>query len=114
MLDFEAYLRSIDWVAAIAVAAGMVVVGLVALRVLTAATVEVGTMLPGALDAAGHAILDVRAGLPADSWVCTACRSVNRPTARRCYRGCGVRDAIGRLLPEAPDLVAAHRNGRRA
>lgn len=107
------YLASIDWAAAVLVAAVAVAVGLVLLRFLLATTSEVGSMLPGAGQAAGKAILDARGDLPVDSWVCTGCRSVNMPQAEHCYRGCGKRDDLARALPSAADAVTPGHNGRR-
>jgi hypothetical protein len=112
-MDFGEYILSIDWLTAVAVAAVLVVVGLVLLRFLLATTSEVGHMLPGAGDAAGRAILDARGELPVDSWVCTQCRSVNTPQASHCYRGCGTRDAMAEPLPTDRSLVADGANGRR-
>ncbi|HET7168731.1 MAG TPA: hypothetical protein VFI69_05970 [Candidatus Limnocylindrales bacterium] len=107
------YLASIDWAAAIVVAAVAVGVGLVLLRFLLATTSEVGSMLPGAGQAAGKAILDARGELPIDSWVCAVCRSVNTPQAEHCYRGCGRREDLARALPSATEAVAPGHNGRR-
>jgi hypothetical protein len=98
-MTIEEYLASIDWVGAIVVAVVVVAVGLVALRFLVAATSEVGTMLPGAVDATGRRLLDARTDMPVDSWVCTVCRSVNTPTATRCYVGCGPREEVAQPLP---------------
>lgn len=109
--SLEEYLASIDWAGAVLVAIGAIVVGLVILRVLIATTSEVGTMLPGAGEAAGKALLDARTDMPVDSWVCSACRSVNTPTARFCYRGCGSREALGRDLHEEPGLAAGRGDG---
>ena len=101
-MTFEAYLASIDWVGAIIVAAVVIAVGVVVLRFLMATTAEVGAMLPGASDAAGRRLLDARTDMPVDSWVCSACRSVNTATATRCYRGCGAREDLARPLADSP------------
>lgn len=98
-MSVEDYLASIDWVGAVVVGALLIVIGLVLLRFLTATTSEMGSMLPGARDAAGRALLDVRGQLPVESWVCVVCRSVNVPTATHCYRGCGPREAVGHPFP---------------
>jgi hypothetical protein len=94
----QEYLASIDWVAAVVVAAVLVSIGTVLLRFLLATTSEVGNMLPGAGSAAGRAILDAR-DMPVDSWVCAVCRSVNTPHATHCYRGCGAREQVEKPLP---------------
>ena len=107
------YLASIDWVAAVVVAAVLVGIGMVLLRFLLATTSEVGNMLPGAGGAAGKAILDARGDLPIDSWVCAVCRSVNTPHATHCYRGCGAREQLAEPLPIDRSLVADGKNGRR-
>jgi hypothetical protein len=106
------YLASIDWVAAVVVAAVLVGIGLVLLRFLLATTSEVGSMLPGAGSAAGKAILDARE-MPVDSWVCVVCRSVNTPNSTHCYRGCGAREQLAEPLPVDRSLVAAGKNGGR-
>jgi hypothetical protein len=105
-VDFGEYLASIDWFGAVAVGAGMVVIGLVVLRFLMASTSEVGHMLPGAGRAASQAVLDAR-GLPIDSWVCRTCKSVNTPNAKLCYRGCGPREALAEPPPPRPDVQMA-------
>ena len=92
------YILGIDWLGAVALAAILVVVGLVLLRFMMATTSEVGHMLPGAGEAAGRALLDAR-DMPVDSWVCVNCRSVNTPHASHCYRGCGSRDDVAEPLP---------------
>jgi hypothetical protein len=92
------YILAIDWLGAVAVAAVLVVVGLVLLRFMLASTSEVGHMLPGVGQAAGRALLDAR-DMPVDSWVCLSCRSVNTPHASHCYRGCGSRDDVAEPLP---------------
>jgi ribosomal protein L40E len=111
-MDVGEYLLSLNLPLAVAVAAVVVVVGLVLLRFLLATTSEVGRMVPGAGEAAGRALLDARE-LPPDSWVCTACRSVNTPQATHCYRGCGTRDELAEPLPIDRSLVAEGKNGRR-
>ncbi len=95
---FADYILGIDWLGGVAVAAVLVAVGLVLLRVMMATTSEVGHMLPGAGEAAGRALLDAR-DMPVDSWVCVNCRSVNTPHASHCYRGCGSRDDLAEPLP---------------
>lgn len=105
--DLGAYLASIDWVKAIVVGGILIAAGAVILRFLMASSAEVGAMLPGASDAAAHAVLDARTDMPSDSWVCGECRSVNTPTATVCYNGCGSREEVG------TDLVAAGSPGRR-
>lgn len=112
-MDFGEYLASIDWVGAVLVAAALVLVGLVALQFLLASTAEVGHMLPGAGRAASQAVLDARADLPVDSWVCIVCRSVNTPNAKLCYRGCGNREDLAQPPPASADVLAAGHNGRR-
>lgn len=107
------YILGIDWLGGVAVAAVLVVVGLVLLRFLMATTSEVGHMLPGAGNAAGKALLDARGELPADSWVCAKCRSVNTPHASQCYRGCGSRDELAEPLPIDRSIVADGNNGGR-
>ena len=111
-VDFADYILGIDWVTAVAVAAVLVLVGLVLLRFLMATTSEVGHMIPGAGEAAGRALLDAR-DLPENSWVCTRCRSVNTPQATHCYRGCGSRDDLAEPLPTDRSIVAQAQNGRR-
>jgi hypothetical protein len=111
-MEAARYLASIDWVGAVVVAGLLVVLGLVLLRFLMAKTSEVGHMLPGAGEAAGRAILDVR-DMPVDSWVCVNCRSVNTPHAAHCYRGCGLREDVAEPLPTDRSLVAEGVNGRR-
>jgi hypothetical protein len=111
-MSFAEYLASIDWIGALILGVLMVAVGLAILRFLVAATAEVGAILPGATDAAGRAILDARTDMPVDSWVCASCRSVNIPTATVCYRGCGPRAELGRLLHEDPSIDGAARSGR--
>jgi hypothetical protein len=106
------YLASIDWVAAVVVAAVLVGIGLVLLRFMLATTSEVGSMLPGAGSAAGKAILDARE-MPVDSWVCVVCRSVNTPNSGHCYRGCGSREQLAEPLPVDRSLVAVGKNGGR-
>jgi hypothetical protein len=101
-MDVERYLASIDWVGAVLVGIGLVIVGLVLLRFLVATTSELGGALPRATDAAGRRILDARTSMPAGSWLCTTCRSVNVPVATHCYRGCGLRDDVGRTLESDP------------
>ncbi len=112
-MDLQEYLASIDWGAAILVSVAAVLVGAVLLRFMLATTAEVGSMLPGAGQAAGKAVLDARGELPVDSWVCAACRSVNTPQATRCYRGCGTRDELARALPAAREQIGDTHNGRR-
>jgi hypothetical protein len=104
-MSVEDYLASIDWVGAVIVGTLLIAAGAIALRFLVASTSEVGSMLPGATDAASRRILDVRSGVPVDSWICDTCRSVNIPTATRCYRGCGAKEEVGR--PLAPDPFVA-------
>jgi hypothetical protein len=111
-MEAARYLASIDWVGAVVVAGLLVVLGLALLRFLMATTSEVGHMLPGAGEAAGRAILDVR-DMPIDSWVCVNCRSVNTPHAAHCYRGCGLREDVAEPLPTDRSLVAEGVNGRR-
>jgi hypothetical protein len=106
------YILGIDWLGGVAVAAVLVLVGLVLLRFMMAATSEVGHMLPGASEAAGRALLDAR-DLPVDSWVCVRCRSVNMPQASHCYRGCGSRDDLAEPLPTDRSVVAEGNNGGR-
>ncbi|HEX2470265.1 MAG TPA: hypothetical protein VHK05_06720 [Candidatus Limnocylindrales bacterium] len=106
------YILGIDWLAAVAVAAVLVLVGLVLLRFLLATSSEVGHMLPGAGHAAGQALLDAR-DLPVDTWVCVKCRSVNTPQASHCYRGCGSRDELAEPLPTDRSIVAGGNNGGR-
>jgi hypothetical protein len=110
-MSFADYLASINWGAALVVAAASVAVALVLLRVMTASTSEIGSMIPGATESAAR-LLDARE-LPVDSWVCAACRSVNRPTATYCYRGCGTRDELARDLPVDPEAFGSGVNGRR-
>jgi hypothetical protein len=107
------YVLGIDWLGAVAVAAGLVLIGLVLLRFMMATTSEVGHMLPGAGEAAGRALLDAR-DMPVDSWVCVDCRSVNTAQATHCYRGCGSRDELAEPLPTDRSTVADARNGGRA
>lgn len=107
------YLSSIDWVGAAVVGTICVVVGLVLLRFMMASSSEIGSMIPGASQSAARAVLDAR-DLPVDSWVCAVCRSVNRPTAGHCYRGCGERDEVARPMPIDPDLLGTGVNGRRS
>lgn len=102
MMNVEEYLASIDWVGAFVAGVVIIIVGAVLLRFLMASTSEVGSMLPRATDAAGRKVLDARTDVPVDSWVCEVCRSVNLPTATRCYRGCGARDVVGRVMPDDP------------
>jgi hypothetical protein len=111
-MAFVDYIRSIDWVFAVVVAAVLVAVGLVLLRFLMATTSEVGHMIPGASSAAGKAILDAR-DLPVDSWVCVNCRSVNTPQATHCYRGCGSREDLAEPLPTDRSIVAEGGGGKR-
>ena len=111
-VDFAEYILGIDWAAAVAVGGLLVVVGLVLLRFLVASTSEVGHMIPGAGEAAGRALLDAR-DLPANSWVCIRCRSVNTPQASHCYRGCGNRDDVAEPLPTDRSILAEGQNGRR-
>ena len=106
------YVLGIDWLGAVAVAAALVLIGLVLLRFLMATTSEVGHMLPGAGEAAGRALLDARE-LPANSWVCVRCRSVNTPQATHCYRGCGSRDDLAEPLPTDRSIVTQGNNGGR-
>ncbi len=96
---FVEYLASIDWIGAVVVAIVVIAIGLVVLRFGLAATSEVGTMLPGARDAASRRILDARTDMPIGDWVCSVCRSVNTETATRCYRGCGSREEVARPTP---------------
>ncbi len=110
-MNFLDYLASIDWGAALVVGVASIAVGLVLLRFMTASTSEIGSMIPGATESAAR-MLDVRE-LPVESWVCAACRSVNRPTATHCYRGCGTRDELARDLPIDPELLGRAVNGRR-
>jgi hypothetical protein len=110
-MTFAEYLASINWGAALVVGVASVAVGLVLLRFMTASTSEIGSMIPGATESAAR-MLDARE-LPVDSWVCAACRSVNRPTATYCYRGCGTRDELARDLPVDPDMLGSVVNGRR-
>ena len=112
-MDWQEYLTSIDWGGAIVVAGVAVLVAIVLLRFLLATTSEVGSMLPGAGQAAGRAVLDARGDLPVDSWVCAACRSVNTPQATHCYRGCGTREELARALPVAREVIGEGHNGRR-
>ena len=105
-MDFGEYLASIDWFGAVAVAAALVVIGLVVLRFLMASTAEVGHMLPGAGRAATQVVLDAR-GLPINTWVCIACKSVNTPNATLCYRGCGPRATFAEPAPPRPDVQLA-------
>lgn len=111
-MEFADYLLGIDWLGAVVVAAVLVVVALVLGRFLMATTSEVGHMLPGAGEAAGRALLDVR-DLPEDSWVCLNCRSVNTPQATHCYRGCGSRDDLAEPLPTDRSIVGHGNNGGR-
>ena len=111
-MEAAQYLASINWLGAVIVAAVLVVIGLVLLRFLMASTSEVGNMLPGAGQAAGRAILDMR-DMPVDSWVCANCRSVNTPHATHCYRGCGLREDLAEPLPTDRSLIAEGANGRR-
>jgi ribosomal protein L40E len=106
------YILGIDWLGGVAVAAVLVVVGLVLGRFLMASTSEVGRMIPGAGQAAGRALLDAR-DLPENSWVCVRCRSVNTPQASHCYRGCGSRDDLAEPLPIDRSIVADGHNGGR-
>lgn len=101
-VDAGEYLASIDWGAAVLVAAALVVIAMLVLRFLLATGDEVRTALPGMTNAAGKAILDARTDMPIDSWVCLTCRSVNTPTATVCYRGCGPRDTLGLPLHDGP------------
>jgi hypothetical protein len=112
-VTFAEYLASIDWVGAVLVGAVLVVVGLVVLQFLMASTSEVGHMIPGAGQAAGRAVLDARGELPVDSWVCSACRSVNTPNSNHCYLGCGLREELGRDLPADPMTFGESHSGRR-
>lgn len=112
-MSFDEYLASIDWFGAVLAAAALVAVGLVVLQFLLASTSEVGHMLPGAGRATGQALLDARGDLPVDSWVCDACRSVNTPNAKLCYRCAGHREDLATPLPANTDLIAAGHNGRR-
>jgi hypothetical protein len=89
----------------------VITIGAVAMRFLMATTSEVGSMLPGATDAAGRRILETRADVPTDSWVCEVCRSVNTPAASLCYRGCGSRVEVGRPLPADPRLTGSGGDG---
>jgi hypothetical protein len=107
------YLASIDWLGGVVVGAIVIAVGYVILRFLIASTSEVGSMLPGATDAAGRRILDARTQMPVDSWVCSTCRSVNTPTATLCYRGCGAKADVARALPDDPAVTADGHTGRR-
>lgn len=109
-MAFADYILGIDWFGAVAVAAALVLVGLVLGRFLMASTSEVGRMIPGAGHAAGRALLDAR-DLPADSWVCVRCRSVNTPQASHCYRGCGSRDEFAERLPTDRSILAEGQNG---
>lgn len=115
---FGEYLASIDWVAAIVAGVLLTAIGTVLYRFVAASTTEIGSMLPGAGRVTAEAILDARTGLPVDSWVCPACRSINTPSASRCYHGCGQRPiavdgAVGNELPDDRTLLAAGHNGRR-
>jgi len=107
------YLASIDWLGGLLLGAVLIGVGLVVGRFLMASSSEIGRMLPGVTDAAGRKVLDARTDMPVDSWICTACRSVNIPTASLCYRGCGRREDLARPLPDAPSATADVRNGGR-
>ena len=109
-MAFADYILGIDWLGAVVVAAALVLVGLVLGRFLMASTSEVGRMIPGAGQAAGRALLDAR-DLPADSWVCVRCRSVNTPQASHCYRGCGSRDEFAERLPTDRSILAEGHNG---
>jgi ribosomal protein L40E len=106
------YILGIDWLGGVAVGAILVLIGLVLLRFMMAATSEVGHMLPGAGEAAGRALLDAR-DMPVDSWVCVRCRSVNTPHASHCYRGCGSRDVLAEPLPTDRSIVAEGNGGSR-
>ena len=97
----------------IVVGAIIIAVGYVILRFLIASTAEVGSMLPGATDAAGRRVLDARTQMPVDSWVCSTCRSVNTPTATLCYRGCGPKTDLARALSDAPRVAANDEDGPR-
>jgi hypothetical protein len=107
------YLASIDWLGGVLLGALLIGTGLVVLRFLMASSAELGAMLPGWTRAAGRRILDERTAMPVDSWVCSACRSVNTPTASLCYRGCGRREDLARPLPDDPSVTADVRNGGR-
>jgi hypothetical protein len=111
-MDFGAYFTSIDWLSAVVVAAIVVLVAMVLLRFMLATSSEVGHMVPGAGEAAGRAVLDMR-DMPIDSWVCTTCRSVNTPHSTHCYRGCGEREVVAEPLPTDRSLIADARNGGR-
>ena len=106
------YLASIDWVGAAVVGTICVVLGAILLRVMVASSSEIGSMIPGASESAARAVLDARE-MPADSWVCVSCRSINRPTANTCYRGCGRRDDLARPLSADPELLGSAAYGRR-
>jgi hypothetical protein len=111
-VDVGEYLLSLNLPLAMVVGGVLVVLGLFLLRFLLATTSEVGHMVPSAGQAAGRAILDARE-LPANSWVCTNCRSVNTPHATHCYRGCGSRDDLAEPLPTDRSLLADRQNGKR-
>lgn len=91
----EEYLARIDWVRAIVVGLVVGLIGLGINRFLQASADEIFGAIPFLNSSALNAVLRRRRDLPTEPWVCTACKSVNIPTATVCYRGCGPREEVG-------------------
>jgi hypothetical protein len=94
------YLASIDWGRAVLVAIVAVGVGLAIRWFLVEFTDEVLGLLPFLRNGIVASILRRRPGtVPIAHWICDVCRSINDPTAARCYRGCRDRPEIVEPIP---------------
>jgi hypothetical protein len=88
--EYGAYLRRLDLVVAVVLAAFGTLVAFGVYRFVQAAIDDVLAALPHLGERIGNANRSRHRAFGPE-WVCVECRSINAPNAIWCYRGCGSR-----------------------
>lgn len=121
---FGQYITHIDWMGGLLAAGVAVLVVVLAVRVAGRASNVAGRASNGSVGLGGWlahrtlaGLLSLRSDVHDTPWICATCRSVNLPSASRCYRGCGRRADVElpRSVDEpSPDHPGRQRGGRTA
>jgi hypothetical protein len=88
--DYGAYLGHIDVLMALVLAAGGVLIALLAYLFVQAALTDILSALPQ-LGTRLTRVIRTHHEMAGSEWVCRDCRSINAPGSAACYRGCGRR-----------------------
>jgi hypothetical protein len=108
--DYGSYLGHIDVVLALGLAAGGVLIALVAYLFVQAALTDILGVLPQ-LGSRLTRVIRSRHESHAPEWVCRDCRSINAPGSAACYRGCGRRYFQEEVRHDSPS--ASHASSER-